>query len=395
MNADEALTHPYLLEFLSVKESGLDKILMSPETKKDRITEAFKRIVLKSSEIRPLILAYEDLHWMDKSSEDLLKYLIESIPGARVLMIFTYRPEFVHTWGGKSFHNQVTLNRLSNRESIIMVSNLLGTEDIDGNLVELILDKTEGIPFFIEEFIRSLKDLKIIERVDNKYYLAKDIQDMVIPNTIQDVIMARIDSLPEAAKVVLQTGSVVGREFSHDLIKRVTGFPEQEIMSYISVLKDSELLYERGIYPQSTYIFKHALTQEVLYSCLLLKRRRKLHRATAFAIRKLYPDRLEESLSVLARHYYYGDDWRNAIEFQIKAGNKAKEAYANEEAVDSYKRAIKAYERLDPEENAQNTGLILQAKEGLSSAYFFAAEYEKSIRGKRDITHLAGERRSC
>ncbi|KKL67197.1 hypothetical protein LCGC14_2137390, partial [marine sediment metagenome] len=242
LNVDEALTLPYLLEFLSVKESGLDKILISPEAKKDRIMEAFKRIVLRGSEIRPLILAHEDLHWMDKSSEDLLKYLIESIPGARVLMIFTYRPEFVHTWGGKSFHSQVTLNRLSNRESIIMIINLLGTEDIESNLMELILEKTEGIPFFIDEFIRSLKDLKIIEREDNKYYLAKNIRDVIIPTTIQDVIMARVDSLPEAAKVVLQMGSVVGREFSHDLIKRVADLPEHEIISHISILKGSELI---------------------------------------------------------------------------------------------------------------------------------------------------------
>jgi predicted ATPase len=261
-----------------------------------------------------------------------------------------------------------------------MVSHLLGTEDIDSDLEELILEKTEGVPFFIEEFIRSLKDLKIIGRDDNKYYLAKDIQDMVVPTTIQDVIMARVDSLPEAAKVVLQTGSVVGREFSHDLIKRVTGLPEQEMMSHISVLKDSELLYERGIYPQSTYIFKHALTQEVAYSGLLLKRRRKLHRAIAFAIRELYPEKLEENLSVLAHHYYYGDDWPNALEFQVKAGNKAKEAYAKEEAVDCYQGAIEAFERLGPGEKAQNTGLILQARGGLSSVYFFAAEYEESIR---------------
>jgi class 3 adenylate cyclase/tetratricopeptide (TPR) repeat protein len=380
LGADEASTLPYLLEFLSVKESGIDKILMSPEARRDRIVEAIKRIILKGSEIRPLILAHEDLHWVDKSSEEVLKYLLESIPGARVLMIFTYRPEFVHTWGGKSYHSQVTLNRLSNHESLIMVSHFLNTEDIDGDLEELILEKTEGVPLFIEEFIRSLKDLKIIERDDNKYYLARDIQDVIIPMTIQDVIMARVDKLPEAAKVVLQTGSVVGREFSHDLIKRVTGLPEQEIMSHISVLKDSELLYERGIYPQSTYIFKHALTQEVLYSGLLLKRKRELHRAIAFAIRDLYPEKLEENLSILASHYYYGDDWRNALEFHVKAGNKAKEVYAKEEAVDGYQGAIEVFERLSPGEKAENTKLILQARADLSSVYFFAAEYEKSIR---------------
>jgi class 3 adenylate cyclase len=147
LGLDEAFTLPYFLELLSVKDSGIDKIPMSPEAKKDRIMEALKQIVLKGSEIRPLILAYEDLHWADKTSEDVLKYVLESIPGARVLMLFTYRPEFVHTWGGKSYHNQVTLNRLSNRESLTMVSHLLGTEDIDSDLEELILEKTEGVPY--------------------------------------------------------------------------------------------------------------------------------------------------------------------------------------------------------------------------------------------------------
>ncbi len=122
LNADEASTLPYLLDLLSVKESGIDNIPMSPEMRQKRIIEALRWIVLKGSEIRPLILAYEDLHWVDKSSEDVLKYVLESIPGARVFLIFTYRPEYVHTWGGKSFHSQVTLNRLSNRESLTMVA---------------------------------------------------------------------------------------------------------------------------------------------------------------------------------------------------------------------------------------------------------------------------------
>ena len=206
LRVDEASTLPYLLELLSVKDSGIDKIPMSPEGRKDRIMEALKRIVLKGSEIRPLIMAFEDLHWIDKSSEDVFKNLLDSIAGAKVFLIFTYRPEFVHAWGGKSFHSQVNLNRLSNRESLAMVTHLLGTEEIDSGLEELILEKTEGVPFFIEEFIKSLKDLKIIERKDNKYFLAKDIQDVAIPSTIQDVIMARVDSLPEVRKKYFRPG---------------------------------------------------------------------------------------------------------------------------------------------------------------------------------------------
>lgn len=206
-----------------------------------------KQIILKGAEIRPLILAYEDLHWVDKSSEDVLKYVLDSIPVAKVLLIFTYRPEFVHTWGAKSYHNQLTLNRLSNRESLIMVYHLLGTEELDRSLEEFILEKTEGIPFFIEELIKSLKDLKIIEREGNRYRITKDVRAVTIPTTIQDVIMARIDSLFEEIKSLLQTASAVGREFGHYLIQKVTGFAEQELLSHLSALKDSELIYERGI----------------------------------------------------------------------------------------------------------------------------------------------------
>ena len=130
LEVDESSTLPYLLELLSVKDSGIDRISMSPEAKKDRIIGALRIIILKGSETRPLIFAFEDLHWMDKSSEDAAKYLLESIPGSRVLMIFTYRPEFVPTWGSKSFHSQLTLNRLSNRESLAVVAHILGSDNI-------------------------------------------------------------------------------------------------------------------------------------------------------------------------------------------------------------------------------------------------------------------------
>ena len=196
LGTDEALILPYLLELLSVQDSGIDKIPMSPEARKDRIVEALSRIVLKRSEIRPLIMAIEDLHWMDKSSEDVLKYVIEDIAGGRVLLILTYRPEYAQVWGRKYFHNQIILNRLFDREGLSVLFHLLGTEEVDRDVEDLIIEKTEGNPFFIEEFIRSLKEMEIIEKRDNRYHLAKDIQDLTLPSTIQDVIMARVDALP-------------------------------------------------------------------------------------------------------------------------------------------------------------------------------------------------------
>src|SRR4030043_386909 len=177
---DETSTLPYFLELLSVKDSGIDQISMSPEARKDRIIEACRKTVLKGSEVRPLIMAFEDLHWLDKSSEDVLRNHLESIPGARVLLIFTYRPEFIHTWGAKSYHNQITLHRLSNRESLEMATHILGTRDIEKALEELILEKAEGVPFYIEEFIKSLRDLKVIERRDNVYQLIKDVHQVAI-----------------------------------------------------------------------------------------------------------------------------------------------------------------------------------------------------------------------
>jgi len=322
LGTDDASTLPYLLELLSVKERGIEKIPISPEAKKDRIMEAVKRITLKGSEMRPVVIAIEDLHWIDKSSEEYLKYLLESISGARVFLIFTYRPEFVHTWGGRSYHSQVTLNRLSNRESLTMVTSLLNTEGMDSDLEDLILAKTEGVPFFIEEFVTSLKDLKIIERKDNKYHLAKDLRAGTIPSTVQDVIMARVDSLPEGAKEVLQTGSVIEREFSYALIKRVKGLPEQELLSHLSVLRDSELLYERGIYPESSYIFKHALTREAVYDSILVKRRKKLHEIVADSIEELFKENIEEHYGVLAEHFVDSENYAKGAAHLRLIGNK-------------------------------------------------------------------------
>jgi tetratricopeptide (TPR) repeat protein len=365
LEADEASTLPYLLELLAVKDSGIDKIPMSPEAKKDRIMEAFKQIALKGSEIRPLILAYEDLHWIDKSSEELLKYVLESIPGARVLMIFTYRPEFVHIWGAKSYHNQLNLNRLSNRESLIMVSHLLGTEALDKDLEEFILEKTEGVPFFIEELLKSLKDLKIIEKENNTYHITKDIKEVAIPATIQDVIMARVDSLPEATKGLLQTISAVGRESSYDLIKRVTGFTEQELLPRISVLKDSELLYERGIYPQSTYVFKHALTQDVAYDSLLQKKRKEIHEKIGEVIEALYPDRLEEYHELLAYHYGHSANADKAVQYLDMANQKAAKLNAMEEAKAYFDEAMALLDALPETEKNRQRRISLLVNQGI------------------------------
>jgi predicted ATPase/class 3 adenylate cyclase len=367
IGVDEVSTLPYFLELLSVKDSGVDPIALSPDGRKDRIIEALNQSTIKASQIRPLIMAIEDLHWIDKSSEDSLKDLLDRIAGERIFLIFTYRPEYVHTWGSKSYHSQITLNRLSNRESLVMVNNILNTAEIHGDLEEFILEKTEGVPFFIEEFIRSLKDLKIIERKDNQYLFAKDFLEMTIPSTIQDVIMARVDALPEGAKEVVQTGSVIEREFSYKLIKRVTGLSEQELLSRLSVLKDSELLFERGIYPDTQYIFKHALTRDVVYDSILTRRREQLHEDIGNAIEEIYKESIDEYYGVLTEHSIYSKNYERGADYAKLAEKKAEKAASINDAITYAKKRISCLEKLPVDDDVEKK--IISARTALGLYY--------------------------
>ncbi|HEA67882.1 MAG TPA: hypothetical protein ENI07_13825 [Desulfobacterales bacterium] len=367
IGVDEASTLPYLLELLSVKESGVDRRSLSPEARKDRIIDALTRSNIKASQIRPLIMAVEDLHWIDKSSEDTLKALLDSISGERIFLIFTYRPEFVHTWGAKSYHSQVNLNRLSNLESLTMASHLLSSEAIDGDLENLIIEKTEGVPFYVEEFIRALKDLKIIERRDGQYGIVKDIQEITIPSTIQDVIMARVDALPEGAKEVIQTGSVIEREFSYELIKRVTSLHEQELRSRLSILKDSELLFERGIYPDTIYIFKHALTREVVYDSILTRRREELHEDIGNVIEEICKESIDEYYGVLAEHYIYSKNYEKGADYSKLAEKKAEKTASLNDAITYARKRISCLEKLPVDDDVEKK--IIDARTVLGLYY--------------------------
>jgi len=196
-----------------------------------------------------------------------------------------------------------------------MASHLLGTEDLDGKVEQFILEKTEGVPFFIEEFIRSIRDLKIIEKKDNKYHMAKDIRDLT-------------------------------REFSYELIKKVTDFSEQALLSHLSALRDSELVYERGIFPQSTNIFKHALTRDVVYDSILSKRRKKLHGQIGNAIEELYKDNINEHYEILAEHYIASENYEKAAAYSKLAGKKAEKAASLNDAITYAKKRVASIEKL-------------------------------------------------
>jgi len=394
LGVDESGTSPYLLELLSVRDSGMDRMFMSPEARKDRIREALKRSVLKGAELRPLVMAVEDLHWIDGSSEEVLRYVLESIPGARVLMIFTYRPEYVHSWRGKSYHSQLTLNRLSKQESLAMATHILGTNQIERGLQDSILEMTEGIPFFIEEFLTSLRDLGMIDRRNDVYRLSKDIRQVSIPGTIQEVIMARVDALPETAKMVLQTGSAIEREFSYRLIRRVTELPEQELLSQLLVLRNAELLYERGIHPESTYVFKHALTREVVYESMLTRRRKQLHIDIADAIEEIHKDDLNEHCEALAEHYIIGGRYEKGAEYCRRAAKKAERTASFRDAVAYSNKRVACLERLPKE--GENLDKMVDARAALGLYHTqiqYYVEAKKAVEPVVDLARMRGNQR--
>jgi len=367
LGLDETSTLPYLLEILSVKDSGIDAIPMSKEAKRDRTMEALKEVILQYAAMRPLILAIEDLHWIDQSSEQLLEYLLENITAARIFLIFNYRPKYVCSWSKDACHRQILLNRLSNKESLQMIYHILGTRTIEGDLEKLSLDKTEGIPFFIEEFVRSLKDLRLAVRKAERYCLVKDFQEMMIPSTIQDIIMARVDALPKGAKDILQTGSVIEREFSLRLMKQVANISEEELLSHLSVLKDAELLYERGVFPESSYIFKHALTRKVLYDSILTRKKQNLHEAIGNAIEALFKDSPEKHYGVLTEHFIASGNYKKGALYSRLAERYAEKAASLADAINYAKKRIDCLEKLPPTDSVQKEIIDARTVLGLYS----------------------------
>jgi predicted ATPase/class 3 adenylate cyclase len=346
LGVEESSSLPYLLEMLSVRDSGIDNIPMSQDARKDRMIGALQLIALKGSEIRPLIIAIEDLQWIDQSSEDTLRHLIDSIPGVKVFLILTYRPEFSHTWSGRSYYSQVNLNKLSNQLSREMAGHLLGTKEIDKDLEKLILEKTEGVPFFLEEFTKYLRDLNIITGTGQRYEFTKDFPKMSLPSRMQDVIMARVDNLPEGAKESLQICSVIEGEFSYTLLKKVTGLPDQELSSRLSVLKRSELLYEKGIYPDTSYFFNHALTRQVVYDSILTKRKKVLHEKIGSAIEAVYQKNPAEHYGVMVEHFMRGENYEKAAQYAKLAHEKAVKSASFTDAIQIAKKRIDSLEQL-------------------------------------------------
>ena len=342
-------------------------------------------MTLQGGQLRPLVLAVEDLHWIDKTSEEVLLYLADSISAARVLLLVTYRPGYENPFGERTYTTRIGLRTLSDYDSLRLAAGMLALSEFPPELHDLIVRKAEGNPFFLEEVLRSLLEVGALRQRDGRYVLTKHISEIYVPNTIQDVIMARIDRLEEVPKRALQLASVIGREFTVRLLERISDVQAQ-LDRFLQELQVLEFIYERSFYPELAYMFKHALTHDVAYNSLLMQRRKELHRLIAMAIEELYAERLPESYEMLAYHYERGEVWEKALEYLVKAGQKAQQAYANSEALDHYSRALDICERLG-EAVEPTTRMTIYAGKG--AVHFLLSEFRASVEAQQRLLEVS------
>ena len=314
---------------------------MDPQLRRAELFDALRRLLLGASAIRPQVILFEDLHWVDPATEALLEFIANSIPTARILCVFTYRPGYRHPFGERTFHVHLSLSSLSGSDAASMAEGMLQAHHLPDGLQQLLLDKVEGNPFYLEEVVKSLQESGAIEHRSGGFVLTRPLDQIDVPDTIQGVIMARIDRLAEAPRTTLQLASVIGREFTERLLKRIRDFDDPANV-VLEELKAIELVYEKTLFPELAYMFKHALTQDVAYGSLLSERRRELHGTIGRAIEELYRERLAEHYEMLAYHYERAEEWARAAQWFHRAAAKAAGSFANREALTLYERAIAA-----------------------------------------------------
>jgi class 3 adenylate cyclase/tetratricopeptide (TPR) repeat protein len=344
-------TLPSLLALLDVPGHDPQWQALDPPQRRQRTLDAVKRLLLREAQVQPLLVVFEDLHWIDSETQALLDSLIESLPAVRFLLLVNYRPEYSHGWGSKTFYTQLRLDTLPSESAGELLSALLGPDASLEPLKSLLAGKTGGNPLFMEESVRTLVETRALLGERGAYRLAQPVETIQVPATVQAILASRIDRLPPEEKRLLEIASVIGKDFPLALLQAVADENEETVRRELGHLQTAELLYETSLFPDLEYTFKHALTHEVAYGGLLHERQRALHARIVGAIEELHADRLTEHVERLAHHAFRGEEWHKAVRYGREAGVKALARSANQEATAYFERALEALSRL-PESRA-------------------------------------------
>jgi class 3 adenylate cyclase/tetratricopeptide (TPR) repeat protein len=337
---------PALLSLLDVLPEDSPFLALDPPQRRRHTLDALKRLLLRESQAQPVLLVFEDLHWIDSETQALLDSVVESLPTARLLLLVNYRPEYQHGWGSKTYYTQLRLDPLPSASAEEFLAALLGDDPSLVPLKPLLSARTEGNPFFLEESVRTLIETGVLVGTPGAYCLAQALPAIQVPATVQAVLAARIDRLPSEDKRLLQTAAVIGTEVPFALLQGIAELPEAELHRGLAHLQAAEFLYETSLFPELVYTFKHALTHEVAYSSLLLERRRALHARIVEALEAVAGDQVAEQVERLAHHAQRGEVWGKALGYFRQAGARAATRSAHREAVAYFEQALTALAQL-------------------------------------------------
>jgi class 3 adenylate cyclase/predicted ATPase len=319
---------------------------LDPAQRRQRTLDAVKRLLLRESQVQPLLVMLEDLHWIDSESQSLLDSLIESLPTARLLLLMNYRPEYQHGWGSKTYYSQLRIDPLPPESAGELLEALLGNQINLQPVKQLLIRRTEGNPFFLEETVRTLVETKVLTGERGNYTLAKPIGSTQLPATVQAILAARIDRLTPEEKRLLQSAAVIGKDVPFTLLQAIADQSDEELRRRVAHLQAAEFLYETSLFPDLEYTFKHALTHEVAYGSLLQERRRAIHGRIVEVLESVYSGRSDEQAEHLAHHAVRGAEWGKAVTYLHQAGRKAAARSANLEAIHYFQQALEALEHL-------------------------------------------------
>ena len=375
---------PYLRYLVGVDPGDPAVSNMDPQERRGELFYALRRLLLQATEVRPQVVVYEDVHWTDKATEEYLTLIADSLPTSRVLVILTYRTGYGHPFGERSYQTRIVPGALSAGDSVAMARAMLVAERLPDDFQALLVRKAEGNPFFVEEVVKSLQEAGTIQRADDGWAVTQRLDDLVVPDTIQDVIAARIDRLPEGPKRVLQAAAVIGRRFSGRLLDRIVE-PSARAETLLRSLLALELIHETRVFPEAEYIFKHALTQEVAYGSLLGQRRKELHRLIATAIEDLYADRLADHYEILAHHFEKAENWDWALEYVMRAADKAAQAFATRDAIALYDAAEATANRVH-EGGSRQMRMTIHRRRG--ELYILVSDFDRARVESENVLRL-------
>jgi len=339
-------TLPAFLSLLDVPVDDAQWQHLDPLQRRQQTLEAVKRLLLRESQVQPLLLVFEDLHWIDTESQAVLDSLIESLPTARVLLLINYRPEYQHRWGSKTYYRQLSIDPLPPQSAEALLRSVLGDDPKLAPLRRLLTERSEGNPLFLEESVRTLVEIHALAGERGAYRLIRPVEAIQIPASIQAILAARIDRLTPLVKGLLQSAAVIGKDVPFALLQATAELSEGEFHSAVDHLRAAEFLYEGRLFPELEYTFKHAVTLEVAYESLLRERRRALHERVLAALEALPPGVGSENIDLLAHHAVRGEVWDRAGRYLFRAGEKAFANARYRAGAAYYEAAVDALDRL-------------------------------------------------